>query len=192
MWLFMIGTLALVALGVWLGVKFWKWRKGRLLQKSRVQGAEGERAAERWLLQNGFTNLDQQNSQTFHYWVDGEAQSFKVRPDFFARRDGETWLIEVKTGKSAAATYSATRRQIREYAQLWPHLRYGLFDGDQGRLQEVSFQLEEHQEASKSPSQSTSVHSSQGIGSTWRAYLITFSIGFISGALLLWWVSSRV
>jgi Holliday junction resolvase-like predicted endonuclease len=191
MWLLIIGVLALVAFGVWLGVRFWKWRKGRLLQKSRVQGAEGERLAERWLLQNGFTDLDQQNSQTFHYWVDGEAQSFKVRPDFFARRHGETWLIEVKTGKSAAATYSATRRQIREYAQLWPHLRYGLFDGDQGTLQEVSFHLEGAQDVSTSPLESTSALPSSSGGGAWRALLISFSIGLVSGALLLWWVSSR-
>ena len=59
-----------------------------------------------------------------------------------ARFEGQRWLIEVKTGKSASPDYPATRRQLREYAQLWPHHRCALFDASQGLFYEVSFTRE--------------------------------------------------
>ena len=125
--------------GVWGGLAYRKWRKRRSLSTHRSQGRRGEENAEMWLSNYGFEQLESQNEQTFTYSVNNTPHSFKVRPDLMARYQGQRWLIEVKTGKSASPSHSATRRQIREYAQLWPHLRYGLFDASEGVLHEISF-----------------------------------------------------
>ena len=131
--------LGILMMGIWIGIAYRKWRRRKALSASRLQGRKGEENAEKWLSKNGFENLESQNEKAFTYAVNGKPHSFKVRPDFMARYQGERWLIEVKTGQSASVGHSATRRQLREYAQLWPQMRYGLFDATQGVLHEISF-----------------------------------------------------
>ena len=166
--------------GLWCGIRLWRWLKARRLAISRLRGQEGERNAEQWLHDNGFTHIQSQTEQTFGYMVDGEVCTFKVRPDFFARFQGQKWLIEVKTGKSAAPEHQNTRRQIREYAQLWPNMKYGLFDGDHGTLKEVSFRKRIRID------QKSNVSS---LIYPWQ-YNLIFTLGLCLGSYLTWYFVS--
>lgn len=129
--------------GFYLGYSYVRWRRRRSLSLSRERGHEGEINADKWLRNQGFEIVENQVNQEFTYWADGQPRHFRVRPDIMARYQGQRWLIEVKTGKSASPDYPATRRQIREYAQLWPYHRYALFDATQGLFYEVSFKRAE-------------------------------------------------
>ena len=142
MQIWVIAVMICLGLGLYLGVKLLRWRRSSKLAQLRLRGQQGEINAERWLSANGFEILDSQATQSFTYFADGQARSFRVRPDIMARFAGQHWLIEVKTGKSASPDHAATRRQLREYAQLWPRHRCALFDASQGLFYEVSFQRE--------------------------------------------------
>ena len=135
--IFMI--LGVLVLGIWVGIAYRRWRKRLLISANRIRGQRGEEDAEIWLRDFGFEHLERQNEKRFAYCVNGSSHEFKVRPDLMGYYRGQRWLIEVKTGKSASPSHSATRRQLREYAQLWPRMRYGLLDATQGVLHEVSF-----------------------------------------------------
>lgn len=111
----------------------------RTISKSRKQGAAGEKLAQTWLKRNGFKNIQSQSVFHCSYFIDGEEREFDIKPDFLAEKDKEEWLIEVKTGAAASPSAIATRRQLREYAALFPGKRYALFDGTKKRVYEVEF-----------------------------------------------------
>lgn len=114
----------------------------RRLTRSRRQGAEGEKVAAQWLKKKGFKEI--QSQYVFHssYEIDGHEKEFQIKPDFLATKGGEEWIIEVKTGSAASPSSIPTRRQLREYATLFPGCRYALFDGSNKKLHEVSFESE--------------------------------------------------
>jgi hypothetical protein len=134
-----VGAALLVIAGVWLGFRIRAWMERLRLARARRQGERGEADALAWLKRNGFTHIAPQNEARHHFLVDDDLQHFTVRPDFFAERAGEPWLIEVKTGSVASPRSKETRRQIREYASLYPGRRYALFDATRSHLHEVRF-----------------------------------------------------
>jgi Holliday junction resolvase-like predicted endonuclease len=170
--------LSLLLGGVVLGMKLKRWQKRQALAGHRARGEQGEKDAETWLKNHGFQIENSQVNTQFFYLIDGERRTFKVRPDIMATKQGERWLIEVKTGKSASPEYSATRRQIREYASLWPNQRYALFDATQGIFYEVSFEG-----VSANPPAEVAVETFT------TARMITSSVLFLAGVILGWWLS---
>ncbi len=136
---FPFGAALLVIAGVWLGFRIRAWLERLRLARARRQGERGEADALAWLKRNGFTHIAPQNEARHHFLVDDDQQHFTVRPDFFAERAGEPWLIEVKTGSVASPRSKETRRQLREYVSLYPGRRYALFDATRGHLHEVRF-----------------------------------------------------
>jgi Holliday junction resolvase-like predicted endonuclease len=175
-WILLI--LSLLLGGVFLGMKLKRWQRRRELAGHRARGEQGEKDAETWLTQHGFQIENSQVNTQFFYLIDGERRTFKVRPDIMATKQGERWLIEVKTGKSASPEYSATRRQIREYASLWPNQRYALFDASQGIFYEVSFEV-----VNSSNPTGAAVETSS------KPWVITSSVLFLAGVVLGWWLS---
>ncbi len=111
----------------------------RSISRARLQGAAGERVAQIWLKKHGFKNIQSQSVFHCSYFIDGDEKKFDIKPDFLATKSGEEWLIEVKTGAAASPSTIATRRQLREYAALFPEKRFALFDGTKKRLHEVEF-----------------------------------------------------
>lgn len=112
----------------------------RRLTLSRKQGAEGEKIAAEWLQKKGFKDIQSQQVFQSYFEINGQEKEFQIKPDFLASKDGFEWIIEVKTGSAASPASIPTRRQIREYAQLFPHCRYALFDGNAKKLHEISFE----------------------------------------------------
>lgn len=127
-------------------------------------GAKGEVKAEKWLKQNGFSNIQSQEVLETKLLANQEPYEYHVRPDFIADKKGEKWIIEVKTGKSADWAQASTRRQLLEYQSLCPEHHLALFDADHLQLTEIDF-----------PQLSTQTDSQTGLGWLW------FSIGFFIG-----------
>jgi Holliday junction resolvase-like predicted endonuclease len=130
---------AVIILLLWTGFRIKIWFIRLCLASSRKRGAIGEENAEKWLKKNGFQNIIQPSNQGFSWFVNGKQAGFKIRPDFFAEKDNTHWLIEVKTGKSASIHARNTRRQLREYASLYPDREIALFDAAQQNFYPVDF-----------------------------------------------------
>lgn len=100
----------------------------------------GEIAAEELLKKRGFRILDDQVRRREHMLVDGERLDYEVRADLLVSRRWRTYVVEVKTGKSAPNPgTTATRRQLREYAAVYDVDGLLLADMSAGRLYEIRF-----------------------------------------------------
>ena len=99
-------------------------------------------------------------------FVDGKRLEYDVRADLLVSRRWRTYVVEVKTGKSAPnPKATATRRQLREYAAIYQVDGLLLADMSAGELREVRF-----------PTRPT------GRGTAWMAAMLL--IGAIVGVVL--------
>ncbi|MFO7566830.1 MAG: PD-(D/E)XK nuclease family protein [Enhygromyxa sp.] len=134
-WL-LVGLLLGALLSLWIGRA---WRRARMRRRSRRARA-GEVAAEVLLRRRGFRILDEQVRRREHLLVDGERLDFEVRADLLVSRWWRTYVVEIKTGKSAPnPKTSATRRQLREYAAVYEVDGLLLADMSAGELHEIRF-----------------------------------------------------
>ena len=127
--LLLIGALISV---VAVGIILLQWEKGRAarrIKRSRKQGRAGEERALKWLKKKGY-KVTEQVSVDEVYHVDSIKKTFTIRPDIFATKGKEKWVIEVKTGKAGNPNNRQTRRQLREYAAYFPTYNLGLINGD--------------------------------------------------------------
>lgn len=140
----MIGAMPYLLLGLLLGalVSLWvgrAWRRARLRRRFRRARA-GELAAEKLLKKRGFRILDDQVRRREHMLVDGKRLEYEVRADLLVSRWWRTYVVEVKTGKSAPnPKTTATRRQLREYAAIYDVDGLLLADMSAGELREIRF-----------------------------------------------------
>jgi len=111
------------------------FRMARLRRRGRV----GEDKAVQWLERNGYDVVETQSECTGRFVADGQCVEFVVRPDIIASRNGEEWVVEVKTGAATSLANRSTRRQIREYAALYPDHNMALFDAGSMELIPVEF-----------------------------------------------------
>ena len=123
-----------------------KWnngKSGRRIKKNRVKGRDGEERAVKWLKKHGY-KVTEQVSVHEYYIVDGDKVTYDIRPDIFATKGKEKWVLEVKTGNAASKGNRSTRRQLREYATHFPDCRLGLINGDAGKekIHEIHFPLQ--------------------------------------------------
>jgi Holliday junction resolvase-like predicted endonuclease len=115
------------------------WRRFVLRRRFR-RAREGEREAEQLLERAGYRILDAQVRQRGELLVDGERVAYEVRADLLATRRGRTYVVEVKTGSRAPKPSSAaTRRQLREYADVYEVDGLLLADMQAGRLYAIEF-----------------------------------------------------
>ena len=81
------------------------------------KGARGEEWAKEYLIKNGFTLREEEKTRFFWLLDNGHKKKFTIRADFLVEKNNRKALIEVKTGSVATdPAYTATRRQIFEYA----------------------------------------------------------------------------
>lgn len=134
-----LGGLVVAALLVWLTLAIRRWWRARVLGDRMDRAANGERLAERWLVAQGYTILERQASRRCVMHINGRVAEFDVRADLIVARGEERLLIEVKTGEAADPRMPQTRRQLREYADVFEVDRVYLFDATAQRLHDVSF-----------------------------------------------------
>ncbi len=116
-----------------------RWWMARRLNAQMAAAADGERLAERWLTARGYRIIERQLRRRATMHINGRVAEFDVRADLLVERDGEELLVEVKTGAAADPRVPETRRQLREYAALFPVDGLLVFDASQQRLYEVLF-----------------------------------------------------
>ena len=135
----LIGLLSLLLLLVLLLAAALARSRARPGARSRARNAvaqQGEAEAERLLHRAGYRVVDRQAAFTSTLWVDGEAVEFGLRLDLVVERGGRHFVAEVKTGSRAPdPCFPATRRQLREYAALFPD--HGLLLVDMEMLEKV-------------------------------------------------------
>ncbi len=138
-WALLVTAALLAGLIAWLALairRAWKaWRLGRRMSAA----ASGETLAESWLVARGFQILERQATQRGTILVDGEPVAFDVRADLIVARGGHRLLVEVKTGDAADPRSALTRRQLREYRDLFDVDGLLLFDASQQRLRVIEF-----------------------------------------------------
>ena len=125
-----------LALGWWFSA-----RRGGVRSRARNAVAQGGEAdAESLLEEHGFTIVDRQHRREGTLLVAGETVVFEVRVDLLLEREGQPFLAEIKTGELAPSpSHPPTRRQLREYAALFPDHRVLLVDPDRRRIVELVF-----------------------------------------------------
>lgn len=137
----LLGLLSLVLLGLWRSAE---GRGSRRSRRRTRRAVDGEAEAEELLAAAGFTVLDRQHGREGRLWVDGEELVYGVRVDLLVERAGETYVAEVKTGSRAPdPRHGPTRRQLREYAALFPESGVLLVDIDEELILEIDFPRED-------------------------------------------------
>lgn len=139
-WPFVVVLVLVLAIGLWLGLRFAAWRRARQTARSRNTGRSGEERALELLDEAGYEVLDTQVRGRIEVAVDGEAQEFDVRADALVRRKGHTWIAEFKGGEEVARIgHRGTRRQLLEYSLAFAEHRILLVDAARGEIHEVEF-----------------------------------------------------
>ena len=138
----MIVIVALLGLVVVLCLLLsWALRRGGTASRARNRRAQqGESDAEELLELFGYAIVDRQVREQGGFWLDGQRLDFEVRADLLVERLDQLYIAEVKTGVLAPnPAYPPTRRQLREYAGLFPDCGLLLVDVESGTVTEVCF-----------------------------------------------------
>ena len=141
--LFVIAAVAIVlALGQAVAAAWTRRaRRARILARV-VRAGEGEAGAVAMLEDLGFEILGAQVAAEYPVRVDDEITLIQVRADFVVRKDGASYVVEVKTGAVAPRiATTATRRQLLEYRVAFDVDGVLLLDAEAGRLHAVTFPL---------------------------------------------------
>ena len=136
----LIATLVFIIALLWFYHKWTSGASARRIKRNRNSGRKGEENAMKWLKKRGYKVTEQVSVPEF-YTVDGSKKEFDIRPDIFATKGKEKWVIEVKTGGAASTANRSTRRQLREYSAYFPGYQLGLIDGGSShiKLQKIEF-----------------------------------------------------
>ena len=129
---------------------FWLWFRlrlraqkksiGKKAQKRFKRANKGENEARQFLIKQGFHIEGEQKRVQAALLVDGQPQPFEVRVDILATRKRKRYVIEVKTGTQVVdPNHIQTRRQLREYAALFPKRTILLLDMEVKRLYHIQF-----------------------------------------------------
>ena len=164
-WIF-AGVLALALLRFVVDMLVRRWRMFRRFQKGR----EGEAEAVALLAEEGYRVIDAQVTRKAVIYVDDEPREATVRADLLVRKQGRTYVVEVKTGAVASdPAASATRRQLLENAHVYRCDGLLFADMERRKLHTIRF------ETSPSPLGSP-------LGSPpWRALGACLAVGYALG-----------
>lgn len=135
----LLAGLVAAALVVWLTLILRRWWNARLLDARMGRAADGEQLAERWLVAQGYTILERQASRRCVMYINDRVAEFDVRADVLVQHGDERLLVEVKTGEVADPRVPQTRRQLREYADVFDVDAVMIFDATRQRLYRVDF-----------------------------------------------------
>ncbi len=135
----LLGAAALV----WLTLALRRWWKARLLHTRMDTASQGEARAEAWLEAQGYRILERQVSRRCQMHINGRVAEFDVRADLLVQMGQESVVVEVKTGEAADPRLPATRRQLREYCEVFGVDQIYLFDANVSRLHKVEFSATE-------------------------------------------------
>jgi hypothetical protein len=134
-------ALVLLLLGAWLEAKRRAFSATRAARKLAKHGLKSEKDAEKLLKKLGYTLLQKQPPASYWAVVDGEPQAVQLAGDLLLEQNGQTFIAEVKTGKSAKLEHAETRRQLLEYQLAFGVDGLLLVDMDAKVVRSVRFPL---------------------------------------------------
>lgn len=137
-----LGYAFLLCVGGWAALRVRKWFAAFTMKRRFAIGARAETDAVALLERHGYTILEGQANGENVFLVDGEETVSVVRADYLAEKDGERFVVEVKSGDSAPSPKnSATRRQLLEYEHVFRPDGLILADMREGILKRIDFGL---------------------------------------------------
>lgn len=129
------------ATGLYWSYKLWL----RWLRKRRfVEAKRSEKQAANLLEQKGFNIIRYQPTAASLAYVNGKAHTTTIRADFLARKGWRTYVVEVKSGRTAGRLNARTRRQLLEYQFAFQPDRILLVDMNNKSFKQVSFRPPVH------------------------------------------------
>ncbi|MGC6419425.1 MAG: hypothetical protein ACON3Z_20040 [Bradymonadia bacterium] len=139
----MVKNLAIVLLAVvclLLSVRTLRMRlqRRRTLNKA-AWGRRAETEIGAHLEKQGYESVIQHPSVRYVWRLDGADMSVNATPDWLVEKDGQRFLVEVKTGAQANPNLAAIRRQLLEYATYGDVDGVLFVNGDTGSVQRVEF-----------------------------------------------------
>lgn len=132
-----------LVLGIIIGVAglhltYTLWQ--RWIRKRRLIGAKrSEEKAAILLEQKGFHIIRCQPTAASLAYVNGKLHTTTIRADFLARKGWRTFVVEVKSGRTASRLSARTRRQLLEYQLAFQPDGILLVDMSSKNFREVSF-----------------------------------------------------
>ena len=122
----------------------WLWlrrarRRWRAKRRSR-RAVRGEVEAESSVKKHGYDVVERQVDTTWTIHIDGDPVEINLRADLLLSRGSQSFIADVKTGKSAPRiTTASTRRQLLEYTFAYPVDGALLIDMESETLSRVDF-----------------------------------------------------
>lgn len=116
-----------------------KKRKQHKGQKIHSIGLQAEERALVSLKSQGFKLLDRNPSTSNHIFISNKKHIIQVNPDLLMKRGRQKWIFEVKSQNAANIHKADVRRQLREYAALFPNYKLAFFDANLQRWDEIMF-----------------------------------------------------
>ncbi|MGI6604270.1 MAG: hypothetical protein GX062_05055 [Firmicutes bacterium] len=113
--------------------------KKSLYRRRWANAKRAEIKAARLLHQAGFHIIRRQPTAKSLLYVDGTPKTTTIRADFLARRGFFTYVVEVKSGRSASQLRAKTRRQLLEYQLAFRPHGIVFVDMAQERHREIVF-----------------------------------------------------
>ena len=108
------GFLLGLACAFYLALLFRRWLGGR----HRKKGRKAEKKAVKLLQKRGFRVLERDPAFASELLVDDHVTRFPVTPDLLVERDGQRFVVEIKSYRDNISIQTASiRRQVLEY--LW-------------------------------------------------------------------------
>ena len=114
--------------------------KSRKIKRAFKRGSVLEKEAKYFLEKKGYHIIDEQSIHYHNYSVNGEAIQTKLIVDYVVRKNKKTYLVEVKSGKSAISIKDKnTRRQLLEYDTVIENDGVFLLDMEHKKMQLIKF-----------------------------------------------------
>ena len=125
------------------------YKKKRTQKKRFERGNQLEIEARSFLENKGYSVVSQQETHYHRFKVNGENHEAKLILDYIVKKDGKTYIVEVKSGKSAIyLNNKSTRRQILEYDFVIDNDGIFLLDMENKKMQLVNFQTKSEKKES--------------------------------------------
>lgn len=119
------------------------WVKKKNLQARLVNARKAEIQAVKLLQKAGYDIIDTQKRVQVKTKIDGVNYTNTIIADLIVKKNGKTYLVEVKTGKQTERlTASNIRRQLLEYFLVFKPHGLILFNMSEKKMHQVEFELE--------------------------------------------------
>ena len=133
-------VIILVLLYVVIKFKYKKAANTKAIKQRFERGRILEYEAYDFLISEGYKIIDEQKQFKHEYYINGIQKSAVLKVDYFVSKNGNKYIVEVKSGKSAISTSNSnTRRQLLEYSFAIPNDGTLLLDMENQKLESIEF-----------------------------------------------------